>query len=377
MKILWFTWKDIKHPLAGGAEVVNDELAKRLVNDGHEVTMIVGGFKNATVEIAINGYQVVRLGNRYSLYVLAARYYLQNLQGWADIIIEEVNTMPFFTRFYAKEPVVLFFHQLCREVWFYQLTLPFSVIGYLIEPVYLRFLGRATPVVTVSQSAAQDLGRCSFNNVTVIPLAVRVKPVTSLDIKKYPRPTILSFGALRSMKRTLHQIKAFELAKMQIPQLQLIVAGGSEGSYGQKVKKYIVRSRYAADIQIIDRPGDNQKIDLLRRSHAVLMTGIKEGWGLVVTEAASQGTPAVVYNADGLRDSVKNGETGIITARNPASLAAGIVTLLEQPATYRQLQKAAWQWSKQLTFDATYAQFLPVLWLAPRPAAKQLERAEP
>ncbi len=45
MKILWLTWKDIKHPLAGGAEVVNEELAKRLAKDGHEVLFLVGGFE--------------------------------------------------------------------------------------------------------------------------------------------------------------------------------------------------------------------------------------------------------------------------------------------------------------------------------------------
>ncbi len=46
MKILWLTWKDEKHPLAGGAEVVNEALAKRLTNEGHEVLFIVGGFTN-------------------------------------------------------------------------------------------------------------------------------------------------------------------------------------------------------------------------------------------------------------------------------------------------------------------------------------------
>lgn len=30
MNILWFTWKDLSHPFAGGAERVNEELAKRL-----------------------------------------------------------------------------------------------------------------------------------------------------------------------------------------------------------------------------------------------------------------------------------------------------------------------------------------------------------
>lgn len=40
MNILWFTWKDINHPLAGGAERVNEELAKRLAGGGHRVVSI-------------------------------------------------------------------------------------------------------------------------------------------------------------------------------------------------------------------------------------------------------------------------------------------------------------------------------------------------
>jgi hypothetical protein len=42
VKILWLTWKDKKHPQAGGAEVVNEELAKHLAGDGHEVLFLVG-----------------------------------------------------------------------------------------------------------------------------------------------------------------------------------------------------------------------------------------------------------------------------------------------------------------------------------------------
>ncbi|RKY81760.1 glycosyltransferase family 1 protein, partial [candidate division KSB1 bacterium] len=45
MNLLWLTWKDRKHPLAGGAELVNEKLAKRLVQDGHRVIFLVGGYK--------------------------------------------------------------------------------------------------------------------------------------------------------------------------------------------------------------------------------------------------------------------------------------------------------------------------------------------
>ena len=93
MKLLWLTWKDRKNPASGGAEVVNEEIAKRLARDGHEVIFLVGGFKGKSAhgdevclpEETIDGYKVVRLGNRWSVYWKAYRYYKKNLRGWADL----------------------------------------------------------------------------------------------------------------------------------------------------------------------------------------------------------------------------------------------------------------------------------------------------
>src|SRR5659263_679058 len=103
MKILWFTWKDKKNPHAGGAELINEELAKRLAADGHQVILLVGGFPGCESEETIDGYKVARLGNRWTVYWKAYRYYRKNLRGWADLIIEEINTIPFLTQLYAKK----------------------------------------------------------------------------------------------------------------------------------------------------------------------------------------------------------------------------------------------------------------------------------
>ena len=72
MNILWLTWKDRKHPLAGGAEVVNEELAKHLARDGHEVKFIVAGLRGygramsiATASISIaSGIAMPSIGRR-------------------------------------------------------------------------------------------------------------------------------------------------------------------------------------------------------------------------------------------------------------------------------------------------------------------------
>jgi glycosyltransferase involved in cell wall biosynthesis len=89
---------------------------------------------------------------------------------------------------------------------------------------------------------------------------------------------------------------------------------------------------------------------------------VKEGWGLIVTEAASQGTPAVVYDVDGLRDSVRNGETGLVTRTNtPAELAANINVLLSQPNLYAHTRASGWEWSNIVTFDRSYLEFKEAL----------------
>ncbi len=158
MKILWLTWKDRQHPLAGGAEVVNEELAKRLVADGHEVTFLVGGFPEGLPRAGSRGFKIIRVGSRFSVYWQAYRYYKQHLQGWPDLVIDEVNTIPFLAKLYAKERNILFVHQLCREIWFYEMPFPLSLLGYLIEPLYLRLLNDRK-VITVSASSKRDLMR--------------------------------------------------------------------------------------------------------------------------------------------------------------------------------------------------------------------------
>jgi glycosyltransferase involved in cell wall biosynthesis len=85
---------------------------------------------------------------------------------------------------------------------------------------------------------------------------------------------------------------------------------------------------------------------------------VKEGWGLIVTEAASQGTPAVVYDIDGLRDSVRHEETGLICRRNtPEDLAKKIVEVLSDKEKYEKMRCNAWQWSKEINFEKSYRDF--------------------
>jgi glycosyltransferase involved in cell wall biosynthesis len=360
MKILWLTWEDLDNPLSGGAEVVNEELAARLARDGHDVVFFTAGFKGAARTTTRRGFHIVRVGSRYTSYLAAPIEYFRHWRGWPDLVIDECNTMPFFASYYTTGRQVLFFHMLCRQIWFYQFPQPLSTIGYLAEPIYLRILRRHLPVITGSSSTKQDLVRQGYKpaGINIISQGTHIDPVTSFGtITKFPEPTILSLGTVRPMKRTLHQIQAFELAKKTIPNLRLVISGDTSSRYGRRVLDYIQRSPHRAHIDYLGRVSDAHKTKLMQRAHLITVTSIKEGWGLIVTEAASQGTPAVVYDVDGLRDAVRHDRTGLITEPNPQALANSIIDLLADPARFEAIRHAAWEWSRTMTFDHAYADF--------------------
>ena len=366
MKILWFTWKDKEHPLTGGAETVNEELAARLVADGHEVIFLVGGFKGCQKEEIRRGFKIIRVGNRLSVYFEAYKHYQKNLVGWADLVIDEVNTIPFFCKFYVKEKNIILSYQLCREIWFYQMIFPLNIIGYLFEPLYLRLL-RESYVLTESESTKADLQKYGFQSdkIFVFPIGLDVKPISEEELnnqKKEAAPAILYVGSIRGMKRPDHLLKAFNILKKEISDAKLFIIGSGETKYAQNFFKEVANSQYKDDITCFGRVDDQQKLEIMRRAHLISVTSVKEGWGLIVTEAASQGTPAVVYDIDGLRDACKNNSTGLLTEKNnPQELAQKIIQLLQDKNLYAKLRVNAWKDSLCYNYDNSYKIFVNYL----------------
>lgn len=372
MNVLWITWKDSRHPQAGGAEVVAYHLIRRMLKEGHQVTMLTCGYDRAPQHEDLDGLKVIRVGrSRYVHPLQALLYYTRRLRNKFDVLIEEVNgAAPYFSVFLEqKAKKFMFYHQLGRKNWLYEVPHPVSYLGYwLLAPAATRLVSLAkTKVITVSESTRSVLARHGFasQRTGVISEGLANSPLQDLeDITKYAAPTILSFGALRAMKRTIDHVKAFEIAREQIPNLRLKIAGGGAGSaYGRQVLAYISNSRYAGDIGYLGRVSDEEKMVLMQRCHITLQTAVEEGWGLTITEAASQGTPAVAYNVDGLRDSIRDQKTGILTEANPRALAQGIVKIFHDQETYRQLRQAGWEWSKQITFDRSYQDFKQIVGL--------------
>jgi len=100
----------------------------------------------------------------------------------------------------------------------------------------------------------------------------------------------------------------------------------------------------------------------MQKAHLLCVTSVKEGWGLVVTEANSQGTPAIVYDVDGLRDSVVNNKTGIVCdANTPINLAQNSARMLKNKIIYKQIQREGLDFSQNISFINSYEEFKSLL----------------
>jgi glycosyltransferase involved in cell wall biosynthesis len=371
MNILWFTWKDRTNPAAGGAEAQSGEHCRRLAAEGHNVTIITSSYPGARSYDRIDGYHVIRRGNKYTVFIWAVWNYFFHIKNKRDIdiIIEEINTVPFMTQWYAtSKKRFLYIYQLSRQIWFHEIFFPINILGYLLEPLYLFFLNN-NRVCTESESTKRDLMRFGFSKklIHIVPIGIDQEKNLQTNrhtdsFTKYRIPTILSFGMVRSMKQTLAQVKAFEIVKKSIPNVRLIICGNATTDYGKRVLTHIQSSPVARDITHLGWVSESKKQEIMRKSHMILVTSVKEGWGMIVTEAARYQTPAVVYNVDGLRDSVVPNKTGIICKTNtPDALAHEIVALLQDEKKLVLLGKNAATHARKFTYNKAYRTFLSII----------------
>jgi glycosyltransferase involved in cell wall biosynthesis len=356
-RIVILNWRDITHPRAGGAERVTHEIARRWVAWGHQVTLFCASYQGAPSEDVLDGVRVIRRGRQQTVHWEAYRHYRRRLRGRYHVIIDEVNTMPFFAPLYASEPVIMFSHQLAREVWRYEAPFPLSAAGYVAEPLYLQAY-RRTPIITVSPSTRDGLRELGLPGpYHVIPEAVDTrapKALPSLDTKESPL-TLAFVGRVVASKRVDHIVRALELIHHSgRTDAHLWIIGAWDERCYRRLSRLVAALGLGESVAFFGRVDDVTKEKLLARAHVLVMTSVREGWGLVVSEANALGTPAVVYDVPGLRDSTRDGQTGLVCRLNtPSALAQAILSLQAQPLLYARLREQAWVSVQELSWDRT------------------------
>lgn len=367
MRLVMLSWRYCDHPASGGAEVLTHEILKRLVSAGHIVTCFTAAYPGCEPRGEIDGVKLVRDGAQWSVHIKAWRWLRRRLHD-VDLVVDQVNTIPFCTPLYVPaDQRRLFIHQLARGYWFRETRGVFRIgapLGYALEPSLLRIY-RQTPAITVSESSRADLVRLGLKpeRIVIIPEALKDPPLETLGEKDLNAPRLVMLGRLTPAKFVEEGIRCFGRLQRELPDAQLDVVGSGPPHYKRRLEAMIARDGIQG-VTFHGRVDEDRKRALLAAAHVHVFTSHREGWGLVVSEAAAVGTPSVGYDAPGVRDSI--GDPRLLAPIGDIErLSDRLATVLKDRRLYEQVRENSWRRTQSMTYEAATRAFAAALGVKP------------
>jgi glycosyltransferase involved in cell wall biosynthesis len=272
-------------------------------------------------------------------------------------VIDEYNGLGFFG--FLLPRCMILIHQLYARFWFRELG-PLGLVPYLLEPLFVRAY-RNRPAMTLSESTRDDLKGFGYRDVHIVMVGLAPIP-DSRTARKEDEPTLVFLGRLRSTKRPEDALRILERVQLQVPNARLWMIG--RGPEEARLRR---RAAQLGNVVFHGWVDEERKFELLSRAHLLLVPGVREGFGINVIEAAHQGTPAIGYRVHGLRDSIRDGTTGVLV-QGPEQAAEAALTLLRDRARYERMVQASrahartFKWSERarefrMVVDRVVAQY--------------------
>lgn len=359
MRILIINWRDLKNPWTGGAEIHIHEIASRLVREyGHEIFYLCNRFKNTLpVRDSYDGIEFFRVGTEYTFNFHVPFWLRKNLPRiQPDLIIEDVNKIPFYTPLYVKRPVLVVIPHLFSETVFREINFVFGTYIYLAEKL-IHSVYKNCHLNAISQSTKGDLIKKGFSpdRVRVIECGIDQQSYHPSN-EKFDAPTVIYAGRLKKYKCVGHLLEAVCRVKDKLPEVKLYVVG--DGDYRQRLIAHARELNLKETVTFTGYISQEEKVELLQKSHLLVYPSIKEGWGISNLEANACGTPVLAADVPGLRDSVSVGESGLLFPfSDVGKMAESILRILTDTALREKLQKGGLKWASHFTWESTAERF--------------------
>jgi len=150
------------------------------------------------------------------------------------------------------------------------------------------------------------------------------------------RPLLTQVSRFDPWKDPLGVIDAYRLVKREVPEVQLVLVASMAHDDPEGWSYYERTARRAGedmDIQILTNltGAGNVEVNAIQTAaRVVVQKSLREGFGLVVSEALWKGRPVVAGNVGGIPLQVLDGRTGYL-ANSPAECAERTLHLLRHP----------------------------------------------
>jgi glycosyltransferase involved in cell wall biosynthesis len=344
-------WRDPWHPQAGGAERYAWEMARGLAARGAQVTFLTARAPGQARTEERDGITIVRLGGRFTVYPWILLWLLVRRSTF-DIVLDCQNGIPFFTPLVLprRVPVLCVMHHVHTAQFGVHFPAWMAWAGRLLEGPAARLAYRRQACVAVSPStvaAMRDRLRWT-GDIYLIPNGSTV-PASPLS---HPSPPsrLVWVGRLVAHKR----------AELILPVAERgfaidVIGRGPDGAALADAIGAV--PGLAEAVRLHGFLADRDKRDIVSGSLLHLNTSQGEGWGLCVLEAAALGVPTVAYDVEGLRDAVRDGETGWLV--KPGEELADVVeraaSELADSGRREQVAARCRDWAARLSWDRSTA----------------------
>jgi glycosyltransferase involved in cell wall biosynthesis len=338
------------HPAAGGAEKHLHRIFSKIVEMGHEVVLFTTMFPGAKEREVVDGIQVIRKGGDL-MFQLTVALNLKKLDREFnfDVVVEDLNKLPVFAHWFVRKPLLVQMHHLWRKSIFSEALFPIAFGVWFFERIIPLFY-RSQPFVVVSPSTKKELAEIGVNEsrISVIYNGSEMPPVAAqfeesaesrenVAHENVPgnarAPYFIWLSRVHRYKGIWTALEAFEIFSKKHPEVQLKIVGG--GPLLKKLPAWIKAHGLEGKVELTGFVPAARKYELLSSSLALLQTSYKEGWGLTVMEAAQLCKTTVASDVPGLRDSVRDGETGILFPSGDAPACASAMEKIYGDAELR------------------------------------------
>ncbi|MFI9456731.1 glycosyltransferase family 4 protein [Amycolatopsis sp. NPDC052450] len=350
--MLLVNWRDTGHPEGGGSERYVERMAEGLAKAGYRVEIQCAAYPGANAGEWRDGVRYRRRGNKFGVYPHALRA-IRNAH--ADLVVDVQNGMPFFARLVAGCPVLVLVHHVHKEQWISALGETVGRIGWWIESRLAPWLFRHCRYVTVSEITKGELAGLGIegSRITVVPNGLDTPP--HVKAVRAPEPTLVAVSRLVPHKRIEHAIDVVAELSGRWPTLRLEIVG--QGPWEEVLREH-ARDRGVEDrVRLHGWVDENEKHEILERSWLHLCPSVKEGWGIVIMEAAAHGVPSVAYRAaGGVAESIVEGKTGLL-ADDFADFTARVDGLLADQARRNEMGRAGVTWAGLFDWEHSVHRF--------------------
>ena len=360
VRLVMINWRDPWQSTAGGAEEYAWRISRHLAGRGAIVTFLTSREPHQARVETKDGIVIRRMGGRFTVYPRVMAW----LALWRreyHLAFDCMNGIPFLSRLVLRRrtrvvSVVHHVHDLQFNAYF---PAPLAWFGRFMESAVASRVYRDCTTVTVSESsraAMRDkLGwrapiEIIHNGGVPAPTAGEDGGAAATGF-----PAIVSLGRLVVQKRVSRVVDLAAGLRGSHPGLRVHIIG--RGPEGDHLADQIERDSLTGAVRLHGFLPEADKNRLLASCDLHVTASEFEGWGLTVIEAARLGVPTVAYDVDGLRDSVRDGETGWLVrdGQDLADVVDRALKELSDPRRAAEVRRACRAWAAQFTWEASGA----------------------